>query len=78
MVAVDVGQGTAVLIRTRSHLLLYDTGPRYSSESDAGQRVLLPLLRGRGENRIDTLILSHRDSDHVGGAASVIDALAGR
>ena len=72
MVAADVGQGTAVLLRTRHHLLLYDTGPQYSLESDAGQRVLLPLLASRGERRIDLLMLSHRDGDHVGGAASLL------
>ena len=70
--AVDVGQGTSVLIRTRAHLLMYDTGPRYSRDSDAGERVLLPLLRGRGEDQVDMMILSHRDGDHVGGAAAVI------
>ena len=75
LVAVDVGQGTAVLLRTRGHLLVYDAGPRYGRDSDAGQRVLLPLLRARGETRIDRLVLSHRDSDHVGGAASLIGGL---
>ncbi|HSW03182.1 DNA internalization-related competence protein ComEC/Rec2 [Aquabacterium sp.] len=75
LLAADVGQGTAVLVRTQSHLLLYDTGPQYSRESDAGQRVLVPLLRARGETRIDRLMLSHRDIDHVGGAASVLAAL---
>jgi competence protein ComEC len=72
VVAVDIGQGSAVLVRTRQHLLLYDTGPKYSSDADAAQRVLLPLLRARGESRIDVLMLSHRDSDHVGGAASLL------
>jgi competence protein ComEC len=72
VVAADVGQGTAVLVRTRSHLLLYDSGPRYSAEADAAQRVLLPLLRARGETRIDLLMLSHSDIDHVGGAASLL------
>ncbi|HYN58799.1 MAG TPA: DNA internalization-related competence protein ComEC/Rec2 [Rubrivivax sp.] len=47
VVAADIGQGTAVLVRTHKHLLLYDTGPNYSSEADAAQRVLLPLLRAR-------------------------------
>jgi len=47
VVAADIGQGTAVLVRTRSRLLLYDAGPRYSTESEAAQRVLLPLLRAR-------------------------------
>jgi len=74
VLAADVGQGTALLVRTRQHLLVYDAGPQYSRESDAGQRVLLPLLRARGEARIDLLMLSHRDIDHVGGAASLMAA----
>ena len=73
--AADIGQGTAVLVRTQRHLLLYDAGPRYAAEADAGQRVLLPLLQARGETRIDLLMLSHRDIDHVGGAASLLARL---
>ncbi|MGK2899970.1 MAG: DNA internalization-related competence protein ComEC/Rec2 [Burkholderiaceae bacterium] len=75
LLALDVGQGTAVLLRTRAHLLVFDAGPQYSRESDAGQRVLLPLLRARGESRIDRLVLSHRDLDHVGGAGAVLRAM---
>ena len=71
LLAADVGQGNAVLVRTAEHSLLYDAGPRYSAESDAGHRVLVPLLAQMGE-RIDTLMLSHRDSDHTGGAAAVM------
>ena len=72
LLAADIGQGTAVLVRTHGHLLVYDTGPQYTVDTDAGQRVLLPLLHARGEPRIDLLLLSHRDTDHVGGAASVL------
>ena len=75
LVAPDVGQGTALLVRTRDHLLVYDTGPQYSAEADAGARVLVPLLRARGERTVDLLVLSHRDTDHVGGAASLLAAL---
>ncbi|NMM10562.1 MAG: DNA internalization-related competence protein ComEC/Rec2 [Polaromonas sp.] len=71
LLAADIGQGNAVLVRTASHTLLYDTGPRFSRESDAGNRVLVPLLRALGE-RVDVLMLSHRDSDHTGGAAAVL------
>jgi competence protein ComEC len=71
LLAADVGQGNAVIVRTASHALVYDTGPRFSSESDAGQRVLVPLLRALGE-RVDSVVLSHRDSDHTGGAAAVL------
>ena len=70
LLAADVGQGNAVLLRTATHSLLYDTGPRYSLDSDAGDRVLVPLLRAQGE-RLDLIMLSHRDSDHTGGAAAV-------
>lgn len=71
LLAADIGQGNAVLVRTASHTLLYDTGPRFSRESDAGNRVLVPLLRALGE-RVDMLMLSHRDTDHIGGAPAVL------
>ncbi len=71
LLAADIGQGNAVLVRTHGHALLYDTGPRFSKESDAGHRVLVPLLRSIGEP-LDRLMLSHRDADHIGGAAAVL------
>ncbi|WP_431099650.1 DNA internalization-related competence protein ComEC/Rec2 [Polaromonas aquatica] len=71
LLAADVGQGNAVLVRTASHTLLYDAGPRFSRESDAGHRVLVPLLRALGE-RLDMLMISHRDIDHIGGAQAVL------
>jgi competence protein ComEC len=78
VVAADIGQGTAVLVRTHTRLLVYDTGPRPSPASDAGERVLLPLLRARGEPRVDLLMLSHVDTDHTGGALSLLKGLAVR
>ncbi|MDI9232516.1 DNA internalization-related competence protein ComEC/Rec2 [Limnohabitans lacus] len=71
LLITDVGQGNAVLVRTAKHSLLYDAGPRYSAESDAGHRVLVPLLSQTAE-KLDVLMLSHRDSDHTGGAAAVL------
>jgi competence protein ComEC len=71
LLAADIGQGNAVIVRTAAHTLVYDSGPRYSPESDAGHRVLVPLLRAMDE-RVDTLVLSHRDSDHTGGAVAVL------
>jgi competence protein ComEC len=72
LLAADVGQGTAVLVRTARHALLYDAGPQYGRDSDAGQRVLVPLLRAEGVRRLDVLMLSHRDTDHVGGAPALL------
>ena len=74
--AFDVGQGSAVLIETSRHRLLYDTGPAYSSESDSGSRVILPYLKGRGINAIDTMIVTHNDNDHSGGALSVMKEIS--
>ena len=71
----DIGQGSATLVRTRTHVLLHDAGPAYSRDSEAGTRVLLPLLRAQATRRIDLLMLSHRDADHVGGAAALLAAL---
>ncbi|MCH2339202.1 DNA internalization-related competence protein ComEC/Rec2 [Pseudomonas sp. NPDC047963] len=66
----DVGQGLAVLIRTREHALLYDAGPRYG-DFDIGERVVWPSLRTLGVSGLDLLILSHADSDHAGGASAI-------
>jgi competence protein ComEC len=71
LLAADIGQGNAVLVRTATHALVYDAGPRFSRDSDAGHRVLVPLLRAL-DVRVDTLMLSHRDTDHVGGALAVL------
>lgn len=70
LMAVDIGQGNAVLVRTARHSLLYDTGPQYGLDSNAGDRVLVPLLQALGL-RLDALWLSHRDNDHTGGALAV-------
>jgi len=75
LVVLDVGQGSAVLLRTAKRLLLYDSGPAYTRDADAGQRIVVPLLRARGETQIDRLVISHRDADHAGGAASIAAAL---
>ena len=68
---LDIGQGTAVLIETKTKRLLYDTGP-IQGKDNAGQRIILPYLRGRGVNHIDRMVISHSDSDHIGGAASLL------
>lgn len=71
---LDVGQGTATIIRTAQHVLIYDTGPSQGVHSDSGSRVLIPFLRSQGIKAVDTLIISHGDNDHSGGAASLLTA----
>jgi competence protein ComEC len=73
--AFDVGQGMALLIETRGHRLVYDTGPSYTPESNGGNRVIVPYLRARGITGLDGLIVSHSDADHAGGALAVMESV---
>ena len=75
VLAFDIGQGMALLIETAGHRLLYDTGPAYSPESDGANRVIVPYLKARGISSLDTVIVSHSDTDHSGGALSLIEAM---
>ena len=75
LIIFDVGQGLSVAAQTRNHALLYDTGPDFSGEADSGNRILVPSLRAMGIAQLDGLILTHDDTDHTGGALSVIQAM---
>ena len=71
---LDVGQGLSAVVRTREHTLLFDAGPRFG-DFDTGAAVVEPYLRAAGVRRLDTFLVSHTDSDHIGGAESVLRAL---
>src|SRR5262245_5289627 len=77
---LDVGQGLAVVVRTATRTLLYDAGPAYGPEADSRGRIRVPALRAAGVRRVDAMVLSHEDADHVGGALTLretfeVDAL---
>jgi len=72
---LDVGQGLASVIETRHHVLVYDAGPRFSDQFDAGTAVVVPFLKSRGIQAIDRVILSHNDIDHTGGFPAIINQL---
>lgn len=71
MIALDVGQGGSVFVRTKHHALLFDAGPRVGA-TDAGARVIAPVLRALGVKRLDALVVSHPDSDHAGGVPGLL------
>ncbi len=71
---LDVGQGSAVLVRTARHALLYDAGPRYRSGFDLGEVAVVPSLQALGVRRLDRLLIGHGDADHAGGAHAVLAA----
>ncbi len=72
---LDVGQGLSVLVRTRNHTLLYDTGASFSPNASMGDRVVVPLLERMDIGKLDALVLSHADDDHSGGFAAVAESL---
>lgn len=73
LLALDVGQGSAVVLRTQNHSLLFDAGPRWSPQTDAGERIVVPVLRALGISP-RAMVISHSDADHAGGAAAVQQA----
>jgi len=75
LTVLDVGQGLAVVAQTKNHTLLFDSGPAYA-ETDSGERIVIPFLRSQGVEQLDRMIVSHADSDHSGGALSVINTLS--
>ena len=71
---LDVGQGLAAVVRTASHTLVFDAGPRLGA-FDTGRTVVVPYLRAQGVERVDVFVVSHGDNDHIGGVESVRRAL---
>ena len=67
MTVLDVGHGLSVVVETSRHVLVYDTGPPVGTRLDAAALAVLPYLAHRGRDRVDRVVLSHGDADHVGG-----------
>jgi competence protein ComEC len=72
---LDVGQGLAVVLESPNKLLVYDSGPAYGEQFNAGSGIVAPFLRRRGRSSIDKLLISHGDADHVGGFYGLIDTV---
>lgn len=72
LTALDIGQGSSVLIETAGHSLLFDAGPGPES-THAGERIVVPYLQAHGLVRLDALVISHDDSDHSGGTPAVLN-----
>jgi competence protein ComEC len=72
MTVLDVGQGLSIVVETHRHALVYDTGPRYHDEADAGGRLVAPFLRASGIRSLAGMVVTHQDSDHSGGALTLL------
>lgn len=76
---IDVGHGDSILITTKSNKnILIDTGDSYNygeSVFDAGEKIIVPYLLKRGINTLDMVILTHFDSDHIGGYRKISEII---
>ena len=72
---LDVGQGLAVVVEAGDRVLIYDTGPFYSPQFNAGSGVVAPFVRRRGYSSVEALVVSHGDMDHAGGFYGLNDSL---
>ena len=76
--ALDIGQGSMVLIEQGERRLLFDTGPSRMGGRSALEGTLLPWLHGRGLEDIDGLVVSHLDARHAGGTRAAMARLRPR
>ena len=69
---LDVGQGSAVIVRTATRVLAYDTGAQFSASFSAADAVIIPYLRWHRIDTLDALVVSHSDNDHSGGVDELL------
>jgi competence protein ComEC len=69
---LDVGQGLSVIIKTKSHALVYDTGDKFPSGFSLANQVVIPALYHHGISKLDKIIISHADRDHAGGLVDLL------
>jgi competence protein ComEC len=77
LTALDIGQGSSIVVETARHTLLFDAGPGPES-TRAGERIVVPYLFADGVTTLDALVISHSDSDHAGGAPAVLQSIGVR
>ena len=69
---LDIGQGNCALIETPGgENILVDAGPR-NNKYDSGEKTIAPFLKRKGIRKIDYLIITHDDRDHIGGLESIV------
>jgi len=72
---LDVGQGLFAVVQTANHVLVYDTGAKFSTTSDSGQSVVSPFLRSQRIEKVSNLVVSYGDNGHIGGVAFVLGTI---
>jgi carotenoid cleavage dioxygenase len=74
-IALDVGSGDALLLRSGGRAVLVDGGLALAGGIDLGRSRVLPALAALGVDELDVVVATHADADHAGGLAAVLDGL---
>lgn len=69
---LDTAAGQSLLIQTRQHRLLFDTGPH---RNDQRQPLSLQVLKQAGIRQLDAVVTSHSHRDHAGALPAILEAL---
>lgn len=73
LTVLEVGQGLSCIIQTKNHALLYDAGPAQADGTDTGRDIIYPFMQYEQLLFFNTMIISHGDNDHSGGAFYLLD-----
>jgi competence protein ComEC len=73
---LDVGQGLSTVIQTKEHVLVFDAGAKLSPNYDMGESIVIPFLRTQNITKVDRVVVSHGDNDHIGGVPAILKRLS--
>ena len=74
VLVLDVGQADSILIHHNNKNILIDTGGSINgSKLYSANNFLIPLFKSLGISKIDTIVLSHGDYDHIGGSINLVN-----
>lgn len=72
---LDVGQGDSIVVETpERHFFVIDGGS--ANKTSVGQYQILPYLKQQGISRLDAILVSHTDEDHISGVRQILEYMA--
>ena len=70
---IDIGQGDSFLLYDNYETILIDTGGVFKSKTNQTEDILIPLFKSLGIKKINKIIITHGDFDHLGNSYNLVD-----